>query len=150
AERIDEDQIRQRRQRHDRATHRLERCAMDVHGVDFLRLRRRHRPGNRLSRDDAVEALTLERGYCLRVVNAGDVTVRIEHDGGGDDRTGETAASDFVDARDAMEPETPERVLESSHRSRFDHRGLNLQLPTSNLQRLWELEVGDWEFTASS
>src|SRR5262249_41885868 len=100
---------------------RLERCAMNVHGVNFRGLRGSHRPGNRLSRNDAVETLALERGYCLGVVNAGNVTIRMEHDGGGDDRARKTAASDFVDARDAMEPKTPEGVLESSHRSRFDH-----------------------------
>src|SRR4029079_5553231 len=37
----------------------------------------------------------------------------------------------FVDARDAMEPETPEGVLESSHRSRFDHE--QIPNPTGDL-----------------
>jgi len=121
AERIDKHQVRQRCQRHDCATHRLERCPMNVHDVDFRRLRRRHRPGNRFSRDNAVETLPLERGHGLGIVNTWDVTLRIEYDGGGDDRAGKTAASHFVDARDAMEPETPEGVFESSHRSRFNH-----------------------------
>jgi hypothetical protein len=54
-------------------------------------------------------------------VDTGDVAVRIEHDGGGNDRAGETPAAHFVDARDAMEPETPEGVFERSHRTHFDH-----------------------------
>ena len=45
----------------------------------------------------------------------GDVPVGMQDDGRGDDRAGEAAAPDFVDAGDVHEPDAAQRVLERAH-----------------------------------
>ena len=48
----------------------------------------------------------------LRVEEAGDVAVRVEDDGAGDDGTGQAAAPDLVAAGDRMEPPAAQGVLD--------------------------------------
>ncbi len=57
----------------------------------------------------------------LGVGQAGNVAVGVEDDGAGHDRTGQTAAADLVAAGDAIEPPTPDGVLEGSHRAHANH-----------------------------
>jgi hypothetical protein len=121
AERVDDDHIGQRRDGHDRPAHRFERRAVDIELVDFGGLNGGNRPGDRLPGDERVEALALERRDRLGIREAGDVVRRIENDGAGHHRAGQTAAPDFIAAGDAIEPPTPQGVLEGSHRANSNH-----------------------------
>ena len=101
--------------------HRPQRRLMDV---DACRSRRgcgRDAPGDRARGDLLVEPLALERGHGLRVADARDVAVGIEHDGRRDDRPGQAAAADLVHAGDVDEPHAPERVLQRAERADLDH-----------------------------
>src|SRR6266571_3035936 len=69
-------------------------------------------PRHRIAHDALVDPLALRGGHQLRVADTGDVFLRVKHDGGGHDGAGQTAASYFIDARYAHEPDTPQRVLE--------------------------------------
>ena len=68
-----------------------------------------------------VEPLALERGDGLRIADAGDVAIGIEDDRRGDDRPGQAAAADFVDAGDQVEAQPPDRVLERPEGANLDH-----------------------------
>jgi hypothetical protein len=51
----------------------------------------------------------------------------MKHHRGGDDGTGQTAASHFIDARHVHEPDTPERVLERAHGRDANHLKLEVK-----------------------
>ena len=70
AERVDEHDVGQRRQRQDGALHRPQRRLVDVDAVDFGRIGRRHGPGHGASRRSVVEPLALGRRHELRVADA--------------------------------------------------------------------------------
>ena len=74
-----------------------------------------------MAQDAVVEPLALGRGHGLRVADAGNVPIGMEHDGGRDDRPGQTAPPDFVDAGDVREPDAPQRVLQRAHRRNAGH-----------------------------
>src|SRR5258706_7710782 len=120
-ERIDEDEVGQRCQHHDCAAHRLERGAVDVDLVDFGGRCRRDGPGNRFPGDHAEEPLAFGGGDHLPGAHPGDIAFRVEHHRPRDDPAGQTAAANLVDTGDAMEPETPQGVLQGPHRAHFDH-----------------------------
>ena len=125
---------------------------MDVDVVDFTGWRRRHRPGERLAGNHAVEPLALGRRDHLGVADAGDVAVGIEDDRRGDDRAGQAAAPHFVAPGDAIEPPAPHGVLEGAHRTDSNHR----EIPTPNnptpnqLPDTWDLGVGRWDLLSLS
>ena len=68
------------------------------------------------------EPLALRGGHRLRVADAGNVAVGMEHDRGRHDRSGQAAAPDFVHARHVAEPDAPERVLERAHGGNAGHK----------------------------
>jgi hypothetical protein len=70
----------------------------DVQGVDLGDARRCDAEADRALPDLAVEALALLGRQQLRVVEAADRPLLLEDHGGGDDRAGERAAADLVDA----------------------------------------------------
>ena len=45
----------------------------------------------------------------------------MEYDRGGNDRSGQTPAANFVDAGDQVEPQPPDRVFERPESADFDH-----------------------------
>ena len=47
----------------------------------------------------------------------------MQHDGGGDDGTGQAAASHLVDAGHVHEPDAAQRVLERAHGGNANHMG---------------------------
>ena len=111
-------------------------------------VRRRDCPAERLAGDDVVEPLALRRRNQLRIADAGDVAIRIEHDRGRDDGAGQTAAPHFVAAGYAIEPPTPHGVFEGPHRMHSNHG----ELPTPNDQlpeALGNRESGVGNSTAS-
>ena len=69
---------------------------VDVDPVDLGRVDADHRPADGLPRDALVQPVALQRGHRLRVADAGNVAVGIEHDGRRDDRPGQAAAAHFV------------------------------------------------------
>jgi hypothetical protein len=121
AERIHQHDVRQRRDREYRAPHRLQRCLMDVDGVDLFRIGPGDRPGQCLAGDQTVQTFALGGGDRLRIGKPGNVALRIEDHGTGDDGTGETAPANLIAARDAIEPPTPDGVLEGPHRANTNH-----------------------------
>src|SRR3954468_7649 len=113
--------VRQRCDRHDGAAHGLQRGAMDVDCVDLARGDRHHRPGDRPPGDLDVKALALERRDCLRVGEPRDVAIGIEDHRTGRHRSGQAAAANLVATGDAIEPPTPDGVLEGPTRTDANH-----------------------------
>jgi hypothetical protein len=59
---------------------------MNVDGVDFDRVARRHAPGDGRARDDRVQLFALQGGDGLGVADTRDVPQRIQDNGGRDHR----------------------------------------------------------------
>ena len=102
-----------------------------------------NRPGDGVPHDAVVEPLALGGRHRLRVADAGDVPVGMQHDGAGDDRAGQAAAPHFVDAGHVHEPDAAQRVLERAHggdASHMRHGRLERSGPATlpvRLLRLW-------------
>lgn len=111
---VDEDNVGQRLQGQDGALHGAEGGLMDVDGVDFARVGRRHAPGDGSMEDLLEEPLTLRRCRQLRIAHARDMPVWMQDDRPGDNRSGETSPADFIDAGDVTEADLSEGVLERS------------------------------------
>ena len=73
------------------------------------------------AQDLLVEPLALGGRHRLRIADAGDVAVGMEHHGRRDDRAGQAAAPDFVDAGDVHEPDAAQRVLQRARRGDAGH-----------------------------
>ena len=82
-ERIDEDEVRQRRHAHDGAVHRGERRVMDVEAIDLIGLDDGHAPRDGGAHDAREQPLALDGRHGLGVGNARHVLARIERDGAG-------------------------------------------------------------------
>ncbi len=68
-----------------------------------------------------VQPRPLERRDRLRVADPGDVALGVEHHRGGDDRAGQTAASDLVHAGDGVEADAADGVLDRPEGPDLDH-----------------------------
>src|SRR5262249_41731288 len=121
AEGVHQHHVGQRHAGQDGPLHRPQRRLMDVDAVDFGGIDEDHRPPDPLPRDAVVQALALERGHGLRVADAGDVAVGIEHDRRRHHGTREAAASHFVDACHVHEPHAPERILQGPVRAHLHY-----------------------------
>ncbi|MGC4082431.1 MAG: hypothetical protein QM736_10075 [Vicinamibacterales bacterium] len=113
-ERVDEHEIGKRRERHDRTTHRVQRRTVDVETVDSARRTRSHGPRQCAADDLGVQVIALVSRHDLRVGQPRDVSVGVEDDGAGSHRSGETAASYFVDPCDEAEADAPQRILDGA------------------------------------
>ena len=91
-------------ERQDRALHRAQRRLMDVDVIDLGGIGGGDGPGDRVLHDALEQPLALGGRHELRIADAGDVPVGMEHDGRRDDRAGQAAAPDFVDAGHMQKP----------------------------------------------
>ena len=74
--------------------------------------------------DDPIEQLlALGRRHQLRVADAGNVAIGMQHDGRGDDRSGQAPAPHFVHPGDMAESHAAQRVLERAHGGDASHMG---------------------------
>ena len=111
---VDQDDVRQGRQRENGAAHRRQRGLMDIDGVDFAGIGGRDRPGNSVSGDFPKEIFAFFRGDGLRIADAGDVAVGVQNDRGRVDGTRQAAAAGFVDPGYMAKAKTAQLVLERS------------------------------------
>ena len=97
---------------------------MNINLIDFVRVRGAHRPGHGALLNTIEQLFTFGRGNRLGVRDAGDGSVRMEHDRGSDDGASQTTAPHLVHPRDMHEPDTPQRVLERARRGNANHAAL--------------------------
>src|SRR5690554_1212251 len=97
---VDAHEIRHDAEPLDRPLHRAQRRLQDIDLVDLGRGRVRDRERERLAADLAREAGPLVGAELLRILEAADAALAVEHDGRGDDRARERAAASLVDAGD--------------------------------------------------
>ncbi len=97
------------------ALHREHGGVIHVQSIDLARARRAEGDRQRAPADERQEAFALGGGEPFRVVDAGDrPRVRGHDDGAGDDRAGERATPDLVDARDEWAVRRAKRPLEGA------------------------------------
>lgn len=113
---VDQDEVRERIERHHGLTHRFEGGTVNVEPVNLGRLDGGDRPPQRMGHDLVVETRPLAGGNLLRIAEAGDVLARVEHDRAGHDGAREAPAPDLIDPGDPVEPEPPGRVLQRARR----------------------------------
>ena len=82
-----------------RERHPLERGVEDVDFVDACRRNRLYGPRHGLAFDDGAQLVAVALAHLLRIVEQRIVEVGRQDDGGGEYRTGQTAASRFVAPR---------------------------------------------------
>ena len=97
---------------------------VDVPSVDARGIYFGHGPGESVFPDAEGEFIAAIRGELFGVVQADDSALRIENDGGSDDRAEERAAAGFIDSGDARPAELARRPLKTG-RAETGHTARN-------------------------
>ena len=121
AERVDQHDVGQRRELQHGTLHRAQRRLMDVDAVDFGRVGLADGPGDRGAQDLIVKTFAFGRRHRLRIADAWNVAVGMEHHRRGDDGPGQTAAPNLVAAGDVHESDATKRILEGARRRNPGH-----------------------------
>ena len=94
---------------------------MDVDSINFFAINGHDRPRDALAADFVVKPLALKQRTGFGVGQAVDAAIRMEDHGAGHDRSGQAAASNFVNARHRHETVAVEAVLDIAARGDLGH-----------------------------
>ena len=119
---VDQHEIRQRLELEDAPLHRAKGCLVDIDGVDLAAGSGCDTPRDGVPGDLVVEFVPLQRRHSLRVADARNVAVGIEHHCRGHDWPGKTAAADLVHTCHVHEPHPSDGVLHCAESADLGHQ----------------------------